>query len=669
MKRIIGWAVALAVLALASGSAPHAGEKEFKYRSPEQIESAMKLLAKEHKNTAQLHQIGQTPGGWTVSVLQIGEGGERIPAVLVVANMEGNCPQASEAALELSRLLLTEWQAELETRCWYIVPLGNPDGHARYFHQPLGENFLNEKPVNADNDDAVDEDGPDDLNGDGYITTMRQVHPEGRWLPVEGNPLLMKRADAAKGEKGVYRLFSEGLDDDGDGRYNEDGPGGVNPGHNFPHNFEHYTSTDGLWAASEVESRAIMRFAFDHPEIALVLTFGRSNSLLTVPQNRKKAGLTGGKYKVPERYAERLGLEPDTELPLTEITDLFRDMWGNPDLTEERVLMILGAGAAVNPDKKDLPYWKEISERYNNFLKEAGLDGERLDPPGFCDGSIEEWAYYHYGVPSFSLDFWTVPVVKKKVDDADTTLSPEAIQKMSNEDFIQLGEEKIDELLVAGGISEHLSGVKVVEGLKSGKMTTKRIAAMLRRAEKDEDDGVDDAEKTLYAYNQDAFLPWQSFNHPTLGDVEIGGKVPYSDLMSPADEAEAVVSGMLPFVRDLVNLLPRISIEKIEFERKETDLWKLDVWVANGGFLPYPTHQGKRCRRPLPAVVSIAGDTIDLLEGRDRRILGLLGGSGGSQKVSWLVRAPEGDTISLEVSSPSAGGETLNVTLREGGDK
>jgi hypothetical protein len=602
-------------------------------------------------------------------MLEIGPEGKTMPAVLVVANMEGNCPLASEAALELSRLLLAEWQAEFEAFRWYIVPLGNPDGHERYFHQPLGENFLNEKPVNADNDDAVDEDGPDDLNGDGYITAMRQVHPEGRWLPVEGNPALMKKADAAKGEEGMYRLFSEGLDDDGDGKYNEDGPGGVNPGHNFPHNFEHYTSTDGLWAASEAESQAIMRFAFDHPEIALVLTFGRSNSLKDVPENKKKTEITGGKYKVPKRYAERLGLEPDMELPLTEITDLFRDMWGYPDLSEERVLRILGAGAAVNPNQKDLPYWKEISKRYNNFLKEAGLGGERLDPPGFCDGSIEEWAYYQYGVPSFSLDFWTVPVVKKKVDDADTTLSPEAIEKMSNEEFIQLGGEKIDELLEVGGLSEHLSGVKVIEGLQSGKMTTKRIAGMLRRAGKDEDDGADGADKALYDYNQNAFLSWQGFDHPTLGEVEIGGKIPYSDLMPPADEAEALVSGMLPFVRDLVKLLPRISIEKVELERKETDVWKLDVWTANGGFLPYPTHQGKRCRRPLPAVVTIAGGAFDLLEGRDRRALGLLGGSGGSQKVSWLIRAPKGQTISVELSSPSAGGETLTVTLKEGGEK
>jgi hypothetical protein len=656
-------------MALVIGSTLHAGEREFKYRTPAEVESILKVLIKENKKTTQLHNLGQTPGGRVLSMLQIGYGGESMPAVLVVANMEGNCPQASEAALELSRLLLTEWQTELEAFLWYIVPIGNPDGQARYFQQPLGENFLNEKPVNADNDDAIDEDGPDDLNGDGYITTMRQVHPEGRWLPVEGNPLLMKKADASKGEKGKYRLFSEGLDNDGDGKYNEDGPGGVNPGHNFPHGFEHYTSTDGLWAASETESRAIMRFAFDHPEIALVLTFGRSNSLKAVPESKKRAEATGGKYKVPKRYAERLGLDPDTELPLNEITDLFRNMWDRPDLSEERVLMILGAGAAVNPDREDVPYWKEISERYNNFLEEAGLDGERLDPPGFCDGSIEEWAYYQYGVPSLSLDFWSVPVVKKNENDSDTTLTPETIEKMSSEEFIQLGVEKMDELLERGGLSERLSGAKVIEGLQSGKMTTKRIAGMLRRAEKDKDDGADEAEQTLYAYNQDAFLPWQSFNHPTLGEVEIGGKVPYSDLVPPAVEGEALVSATLPFVRDLVNLLPRINIEKVELERRETDIWKVEVWATNDGFLPYPIHQGKRCRRPLPAVVTIDLDAIDLLEGKPRRALDLLEGSGGSQKVSWLIRAPAGEMISVEVSSPSAGGETLNVALREGGEK
>lgn len=669
MSQIPRWSAALILLVFYVGSDVQAGEEGLKYRSPKEVNSVLKTLAKKNKKAARLHQLGQTPGGRDLLLLEIGQEGKTLPGVLVIANMEGDSPPSSEAALEFSRLLLSEWKDDLNTCRWYIVPLGNPDGYAHYFQRPLREDFLNEKPFNADNDDAVDEDGPEDLNGDGYITTVRQKHPEGKWLPVEGNPVLMKKADTAKGEQGVYRFFSEGLDNDGDGKYNEDGPGGANPGHNFPHNFEHYTSTDGIWAASEVESRAVMRFAYDHPDIAMVLTFGRSSSLKTVPENKKKAEITGGKYKVPKRYAERLGIDPDVELPLKEITNLFRDLWGNPQLTEERVLMFLGAGAAVNPDRNDLPYWKEISRQYNDFLKEAGLDGKRLDPPEFSPGSVEEWVYYQYGVPSFCMDFWTVPIVKKEATSGDTALSPETIERMSSEEFIQLGEERIDELVKGSGISAHFTGAKIIESLQTGTMTTKRIAEMLRRSEKGEEEGADGEESALYDYNPDAYLPWQPFDHPTLGKVEIGGKIPYVDLVPPESELGDLISKQLPFLRELVKLLPRISIEKVDLERRGRDVWKLDVWVTNAGFLPYPTHQGKRCRRPTSAVVNISGTTIDLLEGRARVVLGLLEGSGGSQKAGWIVRAAEGERVVVEVYSPSAGGETLTITLQEGGER
>ena len=67
----------------------------------------------------------------------------------------------------------------------------------------------------------------------------------GTYVEVADNPLLMREVDNAKGEVGKYRLFREGVDADGDGKLNEDGPGGVNPGHNFPHNFKHFTKNFG----------------------------------------------------------------------------------------------------------------------------------------------------------------------------------------------------------------------------------------------------------------------------------------------------------------------------------------------------------------------------------------------------------------------------------------
>ncbi|MCP4755011.1 MAG: hypothetical protein GY866_29385, partial [Proteobacteria bacterium] len=272
---------------------------------------------------------------------------------------------------------------------------------------------------------------------------------------------------------GEYRLFDEGLDNDGDGEINEDGPGGVNPGRNFPHNFKHYTATNGRWAASEAESRAILRFAFDHPEIAMTLFFGRSNSLKSVPEG-KKAQAAQDKYKVPERMANRMGLDPDKEYPLKDLVEMAREYSGYKELTEEMVLQFLGAGAAMSPSGKDLPYWNEISKRYNDFIEEVELDGKRLDPPSFRSGSIDEWAYYQYGVPSFSMDFWTLPVVEKKEEKKEGELTPDEIEKMSNEEFIELGADKINEFLKASGAPAQFSAEQVIMALKGGMMTTEK---------------------------------------------------------------------------------------------------------------------------------------------------------------------------------------------------
>ena len=67
------------------------------------------------------------------------------------------------------------------------------------------------------------------------------------------------------------------------------------------------------------------------------------------------------------------------------------------------------------------------------------------------------------------------------------------------------------------------------------------------------------------------------------------------------------------------------------------------------------------------AVVTIEGTKAEPLEGRRRVVLGVLEGSGGSAKVSWLVRGKEGSTVRLRVHSFSAGTDTREIVLK-GGD-
>ena len=574
---------------------------DFHYRSPAEID---KLLQAKSADSGEIsyQSLGRSPGGREISVLTIGSG--QAGAIMAAANMTGESPLGSEAALKLADYVMKHRSGVTGEYTWYIIPCGNPDGYARFFERPLAVNAKNLRPFNDDNDDAVDEDGPEDLNGDGRITVMRQEDPGGKWTESERYPGILRRAESAKGEGGKYRLLPEGIDNDGDGEINEDGLGGVNPGHNFPHNFEHYTDSDGLWAGSEEESRAVMRFAFDHPEIAMMLVFDRSNTLLNIPPDNKQGGANKGKYKVPERYAKQLGVDPQTELPLGEITQMLRELWSSPNLTEDRVRRILGGGAMVNPDKQDLPYWKEISSIYGDFLDSAGIETERIDPPGLPPGSIEEWSYYQYGVPTFAMDFWTLPKPKPENEE----------DKPKSED----------------------------------------------------NDEVEEWERALYEFSPEAFLRWEEFQHPDLGKVEIGGVIPYAETVAPAAMVAGLIDAQLPFVEELAGRLPKLTFGGYEVEKRNGGHWKVKVWVKNEGYLPYPTYQGKRSKRPVPAVVTLEGGKFEIIEGKARNVLGLIEGSGGIRKTEWLVKGKEGSTITVNLTSPSAGSDELSIKLKEG---
>jgi hypothetical protein len=66
-----------------------------------------------------------------------------------------------------------------------------------------------------------------------------------------------------------YRVVTEGIDNDGDGRLNEDGIGGIDMNRNFPRNWErvHLQSGAGPFPLSEPETFATVRFIQDHPNI------------------------------------------------------------------------------------------------------------------------------------------------------------------------------------------------------------------------------------------------------------------------------------------------------------------------------------------------------------------------------------------------------------------
>jgi hypothetical protein len=645
------------------------------YHSPSEVNKILKGITGSNESITKLHQLAVSPGGAPVYIVEAGpEAGKikkSLPAVFVAANLDGTVPVSTEAALYLLKTVV-EQPGVRKDKTWYILPVGNPDAAARYFQSPLHKDSRNGHPYNDDMDDKTDEDGVEDLDGNGIITMMRVKDPEGTWMPVQGEPRLMKIADWTKREKGVYRLYTEGIDNDGDGVYNEDGPGGVNIGINFPHLFKPFTKDAGPWAGSEEETYNLFKFIYEHPEIAVTVAFGETNFCMIPPRGGRKGSADLSKIKIPERIAKRLNVDPQKTFTIKEIMEMVKKrVPAGMEVTESMVAGFLGLGAAVNPLPEDLKFYEEISRQYKEFLKKNGVGDERMDPAPARDGSFELWAYYHLGLPSFALDFWTLPKVKEeKKEGADIT--PEKLEAMSNEEFLALGEEKIITFLKSSGAPSNINTEMVIKGLKGGMMTTRRMAEMLRQmgaGNTGSGDGVDPGEKALLDFsekylNGNGFVPWKPFKHPTLGEVEIGGIVPYTSNTPPVEMLDKLLEAQVPWVFELVNKTAHIKIAKTDVKSLGAGLYRVKVWVENTGYLPYPTAMGKRNERITPVVVSLIGTDFAIMQGKKRALIKEIPG-GSAESVQWvlLVKGEKPLTVNLDVSTPNAGTDTGKVQV------
>jgi len=215
------------------------------------------------------------------------------PAMWVDGNVHGNEVQGGEAVVYLAWYLLenrghNERVDELLAgSTFYLLPMQNPDGRASWFRDAHNAHSSRsgQQPIDDDLDGLFDEDPPNDLDGDGHIVQMRKYLPgEGTHRLDPDDPRVMERVPANdKGIRGdwVY-LGSEGIDDDGDGRVNEDPPGGYDMNRAWPSFWQpsHVQYGAGPYPLYWPETRAIARFVYAHPNIAGVQSFHNSGGMI-----------------------------------------------------------------------------------------------------------------------------------------------------------------------------------------------------------------------------------------------------------------------------------------------------------------------------------------------------------------------------------------------------
>ncbi len=325
----------------------------------------LNVLVKDNPQLVKLRSIAKTAGGKDIWMMTIGSGNtENKPAIAIVGGVEGNHLLGTELAIGFAEKLLgnkTDSIADLLSKTtFYIFPNMSPDAMEQYFAPLKYERQGNASVTDDDRDGKTDEDGYDDLDGNGKITMMRVESPIGEYKVNPEDPKGLVKADLTKGEKGKYILFTEGIDNDKDGNFNEDGEGGVWFNKNLTYKHPSFTQGSGEFPVSETETRALLDQLYQLFNVYAVVSFS-SNNNLSVPFSYNSANAA---QRIPSGYLEQ--------------------------------------DAKVNAIVSDL---------YNKATNMK--DAPKSSPAG---GDLLSWAYYHYGRFSFSTPGWFIPKPK-----ADTT--------------------------------------------------------------------------------------------------------------------------------------------------------------------------------------------------------------------------------------------------------
>lgn len=240
-----------------------------------------------------LQSLGKSEQGrdmWLITLNNADTGADtEKPAMYIDGNVHGNEIQATETVL-YSIWYLTKSYGKVEQLtemmdrvAFYFLPSQNPDGRAEWFANPNTPHSARtgQRPTDNDYDGLFDEDGPEDLDGDGHITQMWRFDPNGRYRRNELDPRVIERApEGTKGE--LSREGSEGIDNDGDGRINEDGPGGYDMNRNWASDWQpnYIQYGAGEYPFDRKETNAVAQFILKHPNIAAGQSYHNAGGMM-----------------------------------------------------------------------------------------------------------------------------------------------------------------------------------------------------------------------------------------------------------------------------------------------------------------------------------------------------------------------------------------------------
>ena len=278
------------------------GEIDFvHYHTYDEVTAILQKWAKDYSALVDLYSVGKSFEGreiWQMTLTNKATGKDTDkPAMFIEGNRHSGEVTGAESALWFARHILSnygkdpELTKQVDTKALYIKIKNNPDGAELYLNTAQS-NRSTVRPYDDDRDNLLDEDPPEDIDGDGFILQVRKKVEPGKGTmiidPADKSGRLMIRATDGKGD---YIVQSEGIDNDGDGRVNEDGIGGLDLHRNYPENWRPMPGLDltgrgwtqggaGEFPLSEVETRYVVLFLLQHPNVSIVQTMDTTVPML-----------------------------------------------------------------------------------------------------------------------------------------------------------------------------------------------------------------------------------------------------------------------------------------------------------------------------------------------------------------------------------------------------
>ncbi len=186
-----------------------------------------------------------------------------------------------------------------------------------------------------------------------------------------------------------------------------------------------------------------------------------------------------------------------------------------------------------------------------------------------------------------------------------------------------------------------------------------------------------------------AHVEWRAFDHPQLGEVEIGGWDFQNYWRNPPPHLREREAARFPaWMTQLALSLPRLELLRTEVRALGPDTWRVRLAVANSGWLP--SYISKRALERkvvrgvmfeihLPTGSGTDGTTVALVSGQLRyegpqleghaprnSLLAPLGGANVTADRAvgeWVVRAPQGTRLAVSARADRAGVVRAEVSL------